>query len=180
MDTATRPSTETATAADFRTLKRLPSNEACMSAVDAAIFGTHLIFAGLWSGAVLFMTYAVLPTAMDGESGPGPLAAITGKLQNVSRASALILLLTGGHMAATRYTSESLLGTGRGHLVLTMVVLWFLLAGLVEVGAAKLTDGFDQQKVREPARNARPFLLAASLVAVLLLLDAGAILGLYY
>jgi hypothetical protein len=33
--------------------------------------------------------------------------------------------------------------------------------------------------VREPARNARPFLLGASVVAILLLLDAGAILGLY-
>jgi len=151
-----------------------------MSAVDAAIYGIHLVFAGLWSGAVLFMTYAVLPTAMNGESGPGPLSYIVGKLQTVSRASALLLLLTGGHLAGTKYTGASLLGTGRGHLVLTMVVLWFLLAGLVEVGASKLTDGFDQQKVRQPARDARPFLLGASLVAVLLLLDAGAILGLYY
>ena len=151
-----------------------------MSVVDAAVFGAHLLFAGLWSGSVLFTTYAVLPTAIRGDARPGPLAAITGKLRTVSRASALFLLLTGGHLAATRYTGASLVGTGRGRLVLAMVGLWFLLAGLVEVAGSKLAAGFDAQKVREPARDARPFLLGASLVAVLLLLDAGAILGLFY
>jgi hypothetical protein len=151
-----------------------------MSAVDAAVFGVHLLFAGLWSGSVLFSTYAVLPTAMNGDGSPGPLAAITDKLTTVSRVSALLLLLTGGHLAGTRYTAASLTGSGRGHLVITMVVLWFLLAALVEIGASKLQDGFDAQKVREPAREARPFLLGASLVAIALLLDAGAILGLYY
>ena len=150
-----------------------------MSVVDAGVFGVHLLFAGLWSGSVLFTTYAVLPLAMDGEARPGPLAAMIGKLRTVSRASALLLLLTGGHLAATRYTAESLTGSPRGHLVLAMVALWFVLAGLVEVAGSKLEDGFDAQKVREPAREARPFLLGASLVAVLLLLDAGAILGLF-
>ena len=151
-----------------------------MSTVDAAIFATHLVFAGLWSGSVLFMSYAVLPTALNGDSRPTPLSSITGKLKTVSRASAVLMLVTGGHLAATRYTAESLTGTGRGHLVITMVVLWFALAALVEIGASKLTDGFDQQKVRQPARDAKPFLYGASLVAVLLLVDAGAIIGLYY
>jgi hypothetical protein len=151
-----------------------------MTFVDAAIYATHLVFAGLWSGAVLFTSYAVIPTALNGDLRAGALETMVGKLQTVSRASALLLLLTGGHLAATRYTSESLFGTGRGHLVLTMVALWFTLAALVEIGASKLTDGTAQQKVRQPAADARPFLLGASLVAVLLLVDAGAILGLYY
>ncbi|WP_254278676.1 transporter [Haloarcula marina] len=151
-----------------------------MTAVDAAVFATHLLFAGLWSGSVLFTTYAVLPTALNGDTRAGPLSAITGKLTTVSRASALLLFLTGGHLAATRYTTESLTGSGRGYLVLTMILLWFVLAGLVEVATSKLADGFDQKKVREPARDARPFLLGASLVAVLLLVNAGAILGFYY
>jgi hypothetical protein len=151
-----------------------------MSTVDAAIFGAHLVFAGLWSGSVLFTAYAVLPVAMNGDARAGALSTLTSKLQTVSRASALFLLLTGGHMAATRYTTESLTGTGRGHLVLTMVALWFLLAGLVEVGTARLSSGFDQQKVRSPAHEARPFILGAAVVAVLLLVNAGAILGLYY
>jgi uncharacterized membrane protein len=151
-----------------------------MSAVDTVVFATHLVFAGLWSGSVLFMSYAVVPTALNGDVRPAPVTFVTGKLRTVSRASALLLLLTGGHLAATRYTATSLTATGRGYLVLAMVVLWFVLAGLVEVGASKLADGLAQQKVRQPAADARPFLLGASLVAVLLLVNAGAILGLYY
>jgi len=151
-----------------------------MSAVNAVVYGVHLLFAGLWAGAVLFTAYAVLPTAMDGSANAGPLATMTGKLRTVSRSSALLLFLTGGHLAATKYTVGSLTGSTRGYLVIAMIVLWFLLAGLVEVGASKLSDGFAQQKVRQPAREARPFILGAALVSVLLLLDAGAILGLFY
>jgi uncharacterized membrane protein len=151
-----------------------------MSLVDAAIYATHLVFAGLWSGTVLFTSYAVVPAALNGDLQAGALETMAGKLRTVSRASALLLLLTGGHLAATRYTSESLFGTGRGHLVLTMVALWFALAALVEIGGSKIADGTAQQKVRQPAADARPFLLAASVVAVALLIDAGAILGLYY
>ncbi|PSP63358.1 transporter [Halobacteriales archaeon QH_8_67_36] len=151
-----------------------------MTLVDAAIYAIHLVFAGLWSGAVLFTSYAVVPMALNGDLRAGALDALTGKLRTVSRASSVLLLLTGGYLAVTGYTSESLLGSGRGHLVLTMVVLWFALASLVEIGASKLVDGTAKQKVRQPAAEARPFLLAASLVAALLLVDAGAILGLYY
>jgi uncharacterized membrane protein len=144
-----------------------------MSLVDAGAYAVHLLFAGLWAGSVLFVWYAVLPLGRDGNLNPVPLSALAGKLKRVSRASAVVLLLTGGHMAARRYTVGSLTGSGGGHLVLTMVVLWFLLAGLVEVGTGKVADGTDRQKVREPAREARRFLGAASVVAVLLLLDAG-------
>jgi len=151
-----------------------------MSTVDAAIFATHLVCAGLWSGTVLFTSYAVVPTALAGNLRAEPLVAFTGKLRTVSRASALLLLVTGGHLAATRYTATTLTGSSRGYLVLAMVALWFVLAGLVEVGASRLADGTAQQKVRQPAAEARPFLLGASLVAVLLLVNAGAILGLYY
>ncbi|WP_262177951.1 transporter [Haloarcula laminariae] len=151
-----------------------------MTLVDAAIYATHLVFAGLWSGTVLFTSYAVVPTAMNGDMQGSALEAITGKLRTVSRLSSVLLLLTGGHLAATRYTGETLFGTGRGHLVLGMVVLWFALAALVEIGASKLADGLAQQKVRQPAADARPLLLAASVVAVLLLVNAGALLGLYY
>ena len=151
-----------------------------MSLVDTAIFATHLVFAGLWSGTVLFTSYAVIPTALNGDLRPDALSAMTAKLKTVSRASALLLLVTGGHLAATRYTATSLTGTGRGYLVLAMVALWFVLGGLVEVGASKLTDGIAKQKIRQPAHDARPFLLGASLTAVLLLANAGAIIGLYY
>jgi len=149
-----------------------------MGFVEAAVYGVHLLFAGLWSGSVLFVTFAVLPTARDGDIAPAPMELVTSRLKQISRASALLLLLTGGHLAATFYTSSSLVNTTRGNLVLVMVALWFLLAAFTEIAASKLSDGLAQQKIREPARNARPFLLAASLVAVLLLFDAGALLGL--
>lgn len=144
-----------------------------MSLIDAGSYAIHLLFAGLWSGSVLFVWYAILPLGRDGELNAAPLGALAGKLKWVSRTSAVVLLLTGVHMAVQRYTVGTLTGSGGGHLVVTMVVLWFALAGLVEVGAGKLTDGTERNKVREPARAARRFFQAAAVVAALLLVDAG-------
>jgi uncharacterized membrane protein len=150
-----------------------------MSLVDTAVYAVHLLFGGVWTGSVVFVTVAVLPTARDGLANAEPLAPVVGKLRNISRLSAVVMLLTGGHMAgaAADYTVESLTGTTRGHLVLGMVALWFLLIGLVEVGGGKLADGFEEMKVREPACEARPFLLAATVVSLLLLVDAGLLAG---
>lgn len=144
-----------------------------MSLVNAGVYVVHLLIAALWTGSVLFVTYAVLPLGKNGGLNAAPLETLAGKLTTVSRVSALLLLLTGGHMAANAYTVESLTGSSRGYLVLGMLVLWFVLAGLVEVGSSKLTDGTEQDKVREPARNASPFLLSGAVVALLLLVDAG-------
>jgi len=150
-----------------------------MSLLDTVMYTLHLLFGGVWTGSVVFVTLAVLPTAMNGVANAEPLVPVVSKLRNLSRLSALVMLASGGHMAgaAAGYTFESLASTTRGHLVLTMVVLWFLLIGLVEVGGGKLADGFDEKKVREPAREARPFFLAATVVSLLLLLDAGLLAG---
>ncbi len=144
-----------------------------MALADAVSATIHVAFAGLWTGSVLFVTWAVLPLAGDGRLNAKPLAALTGKLRTVSRASAVLLLLTGGHMAASGYTVDSLTGTSRGHAVLGMLALWFALAALVEIGAGKLTDGTEADKVRTPAANAKPYLQAGAVVSILLLLDAG-------
>jgi len=144
-----------------------------MEPVEVGSWVVHSVFAGVWTGSVLFLTLAVLPLARDGRMNAAPLTAITGRLKTISRISAVLLLATGSHMAAVRHTGESLFGTEGGWLVLSMVVFWFLLMGLVEVGAKRLTDGTEREKVREPARNARPFLLVASLFALLLLVNAG-------
>ena len=149
-----------------------------MSLIDTAMYVVHLVFAGLWSGTVLFTSYAVIPAALNGDLRAGSLAAMAGKLKTVSRASSLLLFLSGGHLAGALYTVPSLFGSTRGYLVLAMVALWFVLSGIVEVGASKLSEGTSQQKVREPAAQARPFLLAGSVVALLLLVDAGLLLGL--
>lgn len=137
----------------------------------------HLLFAALWTGSVVFVTYAVLPEARDATLGPDPLDAIVGKFVLLSRTSALLLLLTGAYLAWTSYTAAELTGTGRGHLVLTMVALWLVLGALVEVGASRLRDGFDREKVREPEREARRLFQGAAAVAFLLLVDAGVLVG---
>lgn len=141
--------------------------------VDTIVWTLHLLFGALWTGAVVFATLTVLPLARNGLANAEPLARVVGKLRTVSRVSALVMFATGGHMAGTVYTVERLTGEPRGHLVLAMLGLWFVLTVLVEVGCGKLARGFDEKKVRDPAREARPFFLGASLVAVLLLVDAG-------
>lgn len=148
-----------------------------MSAVLAGVYAVHLVFAALWTGSVVFVTIGVLPTAMSGEGEPAPLSSMIDRLQTVSRTSALLLFLTGGYLAGSLYTVPSLTGSIRGYLVIAMLVLWFVLAALVEIGASKIQDGFDQQKLRGPAREARPFFLGGTVVSVLLLLDAGVLLG---
>ncbi|WP_122089370.1 transporter [Halalkalicoccus subterraneus] len=144
-----------------------------MSLLDAAMNGAHLGFAGLWVGSVIFLTVAVLPLAREGAFDAAPLETVTSRLQWISRISALALFASGGHLAGTRYTVDSLFGSAQGHLVLVMLTLWFLLALLVELGSKKLATGFAQRKVRQPAHEARPYFLVASLVGVLLFVDAG-------
>ncbi|MFQ3319442.1 MAG: hypothetical protein ACI80F_001507, partial [Natronomonas sp.] len=94
------------------------------------------------------------------------------KLQWVTRISALLMFITGGHLAGTLYTAESLTGSGQGYLVL-MLALWLGLAAVIEIGSAKAQRGVDKEKIREPAREARPFYLAAAVLAVGLLIVAG-------
>ncbi len=137
------------------------------------MYTLHLVFGGVWAGSVVFVTLGVLPTARDGTANAEPLRAVIERLRWVSRTSALVLFASGGHMAGQLYTVESLTGSPRGHLVLSMVALWLALAALVEIGSSKLAGGFDQMKVRQPARDARPFFLAGSVVAALLLVVGG-------
>ncbi|MFB6083032.1 MAG: transporter [Halorientalis sp.] len=138
----------------------------------------HLLFAGLWTGSVLFMTYGVLPVAGKGSIDTDPFADITSRLLTLSRASALLMFLTGGYLVSgSGYTAKSLTGTTGGYLVIVMIVLWLALAGLVEVGTSKISDGLAERKLREPANDARPFFLAASVVALGLLVIAGLLLS---
>lgn len=147
-----------------------------MATVDTAINAIHLLFAGLWAGSVLFVARAVVPVARDGGLDATPLRKLVGQFRTWSRVSSLVLFLTGGHLAGTRYTAERLLGTTNGYLVVAMVVLWFVLTGLVEVGSGRLVDGLDERKVREPARSATPFFTAAAAAAVGLLVLGGVLL----
>ncbi len=144
-----------------------------MSLVVAGMYALHVLVAGLWTGSVVFTSYAIVPLAADGTLNAAPLAAVAGKLRRLSRVSAVLLLVSGGMMAAEEYTVTTLTETTDGHLVLGMVVLWFVLAALVEVGTGRLHDGADRDKVREPGRAARNLFRVAAVVAGLLLVDAG-------
>jgi len=146
-----------------------------VDAVSTAVRTVHLVFAATWVGSVLFVTFGVLPLARDGELDADPTRRILVRLTNVSRLCALVLLLTGGHLAATTYGVDGLTGTTAGYLVVAMVVLWLALAGLIEVAAARMTDELREKMVRSPARDYLPWFYAASTIAVLLLLDVGAI-----
>jgi uncharacterized membrane protein len=149
-----------------------------MASIDLTIgYVLHMLFAGLWTGSVLFMTYGVLPVARDGSIDTDPFADITSRLLTLSRACAALLFLTGGHLAGNLYTVERLTGSTRGYLVIAMIVLWLALAGLVEVGTSKISNGLAERKLREPANNARPFFLAGSVAALGLLVVAGLLLG---
>ncbi|MFB6202394.1 MAG: CopD family protein [Halorhabdus sp.] len=145
-----------------------------MELIEALVTGVHLLFASLWTGSVLFVTLAILPIARDGTLDSAPLARLTDRFVWITRTSVFVTLLSGAHQAMA-LTVDGLFETTRGHLVIGMVVLWLALAALSEIAASRLADGTAERKVRTPAANARPFLLVASILAVLLLFDAGAL-----
>lgn len=138
-----------------------------------AAYILHTLFAGAWVGAVLLATWKVLPLAKAGDLGPDVLEAVTSGLTTLTRLAAVVFVATGGHMAATVYGSEALFGTGRGHLVLTMLTLWLVMTGLVEVGGRKMRSVLDAGKVRTAARDADAFLKAASAAGLVLLVIGG-------
>ncbi len=141
--------------------------------VDVAMYTVHTAFSALWAGSVLFVVIAVLPLAMNGTLTPDAFGTSVSKLRWITRISALLLFITGGHLAGTMYTVDTLTGTTSGYLVLTMLALWFALTAVIEIGSAKAMRGVGNEKIREPARECRPFYLAGAALAVGLLLVAG-------
>jgi uncharacterized membrane protein len=141
--------------------------------LDTAMTTVHVLVGALWVGSVVFVTGAVLPAATDGALDAAPLATIADRLVFLSRGASVVMLLTGGHLAATGYTVASLTGTARGHLVLAMVALWLAFTALVEVGRSRLVEGLREKRVRAPAAAATGTFRAAAVVGVLLLVDAG-------
>jgi hypothetical protein len=134
-----------------------------MAAIETAVYATHMVFAGLLTGSVLFA--AMTFPRIAGNVSTSVREILAGTLRNVSRASAALLVLTGGYMLTLGgYTDAgALTGTGRGHAVIGMVVLWFLLTGLTEVAGSRIESGDD----------ATTFLYGGAVLAVALLLDAG-------
>ena len=141
--------------------------------LETIMYTVHTGFSALWAGTVLFVAIAVLPLAMDGRLSPAAFGSVVSKLQWITRISALLTFITGGHLAGTLYTVDRLTGTSSGYLVLVMLALWFLLITVIEIGSAKAKRGIEEDKIREPARKARPFYLIGAVLAVGLLVVAG-------
>lgn len=139
----------------------------------------HLVFSAIWAGSVVYVALVVLPLARDGAfNSTKPLEVLSQRVTLISRVSAVVLLLTGGHLAGTIYsfdgdTGPALFGTTAGQLVIAMIVLWLALAALVEIGSKRLESGLNGKKLREPAQRALPLFQIAAVVAVLLLIIGG-------
>jgi len=141
--------------------------------IDTVMTTLHVLVGALWVGSVVFVAGAILPAAVEGALDAAPLEKIADRLVYLSRGASVVMFLTGGHLAGTGYTIESLTGTGRGHLVLAMLALWLVFTALVEIGRSRLVDGLQEKRVRTPAKSVTTIFRAAAVVGILLLVDAG-------
>ncbi|WP_049984890.1 CopD family protein [Halobellus rufus] len=141
--------------------------------LDTVMVTLHVLVGALWVGSVVFVAGAILPAAAEGALDAAPLEAIADRLVYLSRGASVVMFLTGGHLAGTRYTVETLTASGRGHLVLAMLALWLVLTALVEIGRSRLVDGLQEKRVRTPVAESATFFRAAAVVGILLLVDAG-------
>lgn len=143
-----------------------------MTLVDIVMI-IHTICAALWTGGTLLVAGAIVPAANDGVLGKKALTLIARRFSYLTIVSILLLLFSGGHLAGTLYTAETLQSTGRGQFVLTMVGLWFVLAVVLYIGFRRLTDIPSERSAATAATEARPWFLGASAVSIALLVVAG-------
>lgn len=134
-----------------------------MAALDTVMRVVHLLAGGLLAGSVVYVAW-VLRDA-DGESALGREAVETlaGTLTSLSRVCAVLLLVSGGYMAAV--LGSALRGTP-GMLVGIMILLWLIVTMLVEVGNSKLAGGASVSEIQQ-------YYGVAAVAAILLLIDAG-------
>lgn len=134
-----------------------------MALPETLAYVVHVLFAGLVTGSVLFVAWT-LPS-LQGSLSASTRETFVSRLRTISRASAVLIFLSGGYMlSAFDYVpGDRLTGTTDGHLVLGMFVLWLALTGVVEAASSRLADG-------EDATN---LLYVAAALAVLVLVDAG-------
>lgn len=149
-----------------------------MSTLDSVATVLHVLAGGLWIGSVVFVALAVLPLGRDGDIEPEPLDTIVGRLVTTSRIAAVVMLATGAHVLYNvtlggEASTEPLTDSGRGHLLITMIVLWLGVVALVEIGSGRLSEGLDGGKLREPSRNALPWFRGAAVLGIAVLTIGG-------
>lgn len=155
-----------------------------MTAVLDIVIAVHMLFAAFWTGGTLLIAGGVIPAARRELLGLDGLKLITKRFSYLTIASILLLLFSGGHMAGTLYTAETLTSTSKGLLVITMVGLWLLLAIVLAVGLMRLRatppePTKESQTKTEAAAAARiatkahPWFTFGSAVSIGLLIVAG-------
>jgi uncharacterized membrane protein len=140
--------------------------------VDVAMT-VHTIFAALWTGGTLLVAGAVIPAARSELMNREALTLIARRFAYLSAASVLLLLFSGGHLAGTLYTVESLQSTWPGNLVMAMVGLWLVLAVMLFFGFRRLINIPSDTSAVAAATKARPWFLVGSVVSIALLVVAG-------
>ncbi|UIP00439.1 copper resistance protein CopD [Halobaculum sp. CBA1158] len=165
-----------------------------MTALLTLSYVLHVVAGGLWTGGVAYGTVALLPAARRGEVTAQGLGRAVDLLLQVTRATGVVLPLTGAYQIWRLYPTSRLLGTTRGHLVLGMLLLWGVMNGLVELGVYRMrvADGDPPGLARHTVERfglgadadpralvgvARPYFLAATALTVLLLVDAALLAG---
>lgn len=138
-----------------------------MSVIDTTVVTIHNLFAALWIGSVLFVTYALVPAAREGNVRTATFRGVLEKLTTVTRVSALFLVLSGIYITVDLYTVERLTETTSGYLVIAKVVLWFGLAGVVEAAVGRLRTELNEQQLENAVETVSPLFYVASGLAIL-------------
>ena len=146
-----------------------------MTLIDTSVRIVHVAFAATWTGGTLLFAGAVLPAAGRGVLDAEALSWMTRRFSYLSMAAVAILFATGGHLAGTLYTFETLASTGRGHLVLAMLGLWLVLGGVLHVGPRRLQGALEEHGPSSAAAASDTWFRAAAIVSVALLVVAGAL-----
>lgn len=167
-----------------------------MSLLLTLSYIVHVASAAFWTGAVLFVAYAV--GTGGGLTDLPSLNVLLDRLLRVTRWTGVTLPLTGFYQWWVLYplAPDQLFASPRGHLVVAMFALWGLLNGLLELGIYRmrtvessvalgpyLTEGFlldggvtgaSAERVLDAGR---PYVLAAVVLTAALLVDAALLAG---
>ena len=144
-----------------------------MVSIHDVAMTVHTIFAAIWTGGTLVVAGAVIPAARNELLSTDGLTLIARRFWYLTVGSVLLLMFSGGHLAGTLYTVETLQSSSRGNLVLLMVGLWFVLAVVLFFGFRRLTSSQPEQSAGVAATKARQWFLGGSVVAIALLVIAG-------
>lgn len=161
--------------------------------MDPVLIGSyvvHVASAILWVGATMYAAYAVFPPAMDGQLSVSAFERAVDGLLATTRWTGIALPVTGIYQIWVLYPLDALFGTVGGWLVVSMLGLWSVMNGTIELGVYRMRTadgeslGFGQYMaegyvadggvaVRELAEIGWPYLLASVGMGVLLCVDAG-------